>query len=344
VSGGLESATIRDAAALAALVPEWWTLWRDCPAATPFQSPAWLLPWWQSFAPGELHVVTVQENGRLVGLAPLYLETGARWDGVIIRRLLPIGIPITDYHDVLLAPDRLNEASAALAGELARSPDWESCELPELAEHAQAPTLPSPPGCEDRLEVADTCPFVALPDETAQLSASLPARKRRSLAMNRNRAKRRGAVAFLSLADTAPEWLLGEFIRLHGLRWESRGESGALADPRVQDFHRRALPRLASAGLARLYALTIGGDVAAVYYGFLHDGHALAYLSGLDPAFAHESPGTLLIAHAMEEAIREGAREFHFLRGDEAYKYGWGAVDRYNRRRTFTRRQADAAA
>jgi hypothetical protein len=46
----------------------------------------------------------------------------------------------------------------------------------------------------------------------------------------------------------------------------------------------------------------------------------------------------------MEEAIRDGAREFHFLRGGEGYKYGWGAVDRYNRRRTITRRQADAAA
>jgi CelD/BcsL family acetyltransferase involved in cellulose biosynthesis len=339
VSGDLETATIGDAAALAALAPQWWTLWRDCPTATPFQSPAWLLPWWHSFAPGALHVATVHENGRLVGLAPLYLENGAHG-----RRLLPIGIPVTDYHDVLLAPDRLDEAAAALSDELARSPYWESCELPELAEHAQAVVLPCPPGWEDRLEVDAICPFLALPADVVQLPAALPARKRRSLVMNRNRAVRRGAVQFLSLADTPPERLLGEFIRLHGLRWKSRGETGALADPRVQDFHRRALPELASAGLARLYALSIGGSIAAVYYGFLHNGHALAYLGGLDPAFAHESPGTLIIAHAMEEAIRDGAREFHFLRGGEAYKYGWGAVDRYNRRRIITRRQADAAA
>jgi CelD/BcsL family acetyltransferase involved in cellulose biosynthesis len=138
--------------------------------------------------------------------------------------------------------------------------------------------------------------------------------------------------------------LLRQLIRLHGLRWESRGEAGVLSDPQVQDFHRRAVPRLAEAGLARLYALRIGDTIAAVYYGLLHNGHAYGYLTGLDPDFAHESPGTLIIAHAMEQAIREGVREFHFLRGGEAYKYGWGAVDRWNRRRTISRRQADAAA
>jgi hypothetical protein len=42
-------------------------------------------------------------------------------------------------------------------------------------------------------------------------------------------------------------------------------------------------------------------------------------------------------AHAIEQALREGAREFHFLRGQEAYKYGWGAVDRWNQRRSFRR-------
>ncbi len=133
-------------------------------------------------------------------------------------------------------------------------------------------------------------------------------------------------------------------IRLHSLRWESRGEAGVLADPRVRDFHTRSLPRLAAARLARLYALQIGDAVAAVYYGFLHNDHAYGYLTGIDPEFEHESPGTLLLAHAMEEAIREGAREFHFLRGGEAYKYGWGAVDRWNRRRVFTRRQVHVAA
>ena len=40
---------------------------------------------------------------------------------------------------------------------------------------------------------------------------------------------------------------------------------------------------------------------------------------------------------AIEAARQDGAREFHFLRGQEVYKYEWGAVDRRNRRRSFLR-------
>src|SRR4051794_35890653 len=37
---------------LAALEPAWWALWRRSPAATPFESPAWLMAWWRHFSPG----------------------------------------------------------------------------------------------------------------------------------------------------------------------------------------------------------------------------------------------------------------------------------------------------
>jgi hypothetical protein len=48
------------------------------------------------------------------------------------------------------------------------------------------------------------------------------------------------------------------------------------------------------------------------------------------------SPGTLLIAHAIEEVIREGAAIFDFLRGQERYKYFWGAGDAWSFVRRLT--------
>ncbi len=110
-----------------------------------------------------------------------------------------------------------------------------------------------------------------------------------------------------------------------------------MADARVQTFHRQALLGLLAAGFLRLYELRIAGKTVAVYYGFVHRKRAYAYLMGFDPDYAFESPGVALLAHAMEEAIREGACEFHFLRGDEAYKYKWGVENRWNERRIFTR-------
>jgi hypothetical protein len=49
--------------------------------------------------PGRLCAVAVHDGEKLVALAPVYLEEGA-----LGRRLLPIGIGVTDYLDVLVDP------------------------------------------------------------------------------------------------------------------------------------------------------------------------------------------------------------------------------------------------
>jgi CelD/BcsL family acetyltransferase involved in cellulose biosynthesis len=122
--------------------------------------------------------------------------------------------------------------------------------------------------------------------------------------------------------------LMRDFFRLHESRWEPIVGHGVCADPVVREFQLQAAQRMLDAGMLRLHVLGIGQSTAAAYYGFAAKGAAYAYLSGFDPRFAQVSPGTQIVALAIEEAVREGARKFHFLRGGEAYKYAWGAVDR----------------
>jgi CelD/BcsL family acetyltransferase involved in cellulose biosynthesis len=128
-----------------------------------------------------------------------------------------------------------------------------------------------------------------------------------------------------------------EFFWLHESRWEPITGHGVCAEPVVRQFHLQAAKRMLDGGMLRLYVLRIGNSTAAAYYGFTAKGAAYAYLSGFDPQFARLSPGAQIVAHAIEEAVREGAREFHFLRGGEAYKYAWGALDRPNMALTLTR-------
>src|SRR5690348_5126689 len=93
---------------LITLAAEWRDLWARS-RATPFQSPAWLIPWWHHFHPGELFVVTIRHAQRLVGLAPFYIEVGA-----LGRRILPIGISLSDYLDVMIDPEYRESAARAL--------------------------------------------------------------------------------------------------------------------------------------------------------------------------------------------------------------------------------------
>ena len=329
----LSAELIESAAALEALRPEWEALWARCPGATPFQWPAWLIAWWRHFAPGALFSVAVRRAGRLVALAPFYVETGAQG-----RRVLGIGISLSDYLDVLIDPACGEAGNAIVARLAAEAGRWDGWDLEDLAPGAAAFGLPCPAGCTEAASDTQTAPVLALPASVEALGECIPARKLRKLRMARNRAARRGAVALIHADASEMDELLDVLFALHRARWESCGvPGGVLRDPRVERFQRDAAPELLRAGMLRLYALRIDGRVVGAYYGLAHGVRAYAYLGGFDPDYAFESPGTILIGHAIEEAVREGAREFHFLRGPEAYKYEWGAADRRNRRRSFRR-------
>jgi CelD/BcsL family acetyltransferase involved in cellulose biosynthesis len=314
-----ETTVVSEPEGFAALRQEWRDLWRRCPSATPFQSPEWLMPWWDVFAPGALRVIAVRENGELTALAPLYRDGNA---------LKPIGVSLSDYQDILIAPE--SRAYSTIASAMAAMRDVEMCAFDEVSPDGTAVSLEIP-GWDERLACASPCPQLELPDGAWQ--TRIPPSTLRHLRTARRRAARRGECVILEGdADNALP-LIAELARLNKVK----RQDSAFEDPRVEAFHTAALPGLIEQGLVRFYALTIADAVTAVYYGFLHNGRAYAYLGGFDPAFAFESPGAILLAHAIESAAKEGARVFDFLRGDERYKYAWGARDRYNVRYTLTR-------
>lgn len=326
MSAALDVELVRDAGRLHALEPAWWDLFARCPSATPFRSPAWLLPWWRAFAPGPLRTVAAWRGGELAALAPLYREEES-------ARLLPLGIGLSDDLDALSASDAGSGVGPAVLGALAGD-DWALLSLEELAPGGAALGWALPPGWSDVVLPQSRCPTLAWGEEGPL--AAVPAGKRRKLRMARHRAERRGGVVELATPETAPAHLDALF-HLHALRWESRGEAGVLADPAVQRFHRDATPRLAAAGLLHASLLRIDGHVAGAFHG-LRRGQALyAYLGGFDPAFAFESPGTVLIGHALDALAAGGGGALNLLRGEEPYKYEWGAVDRINSRRAVTR-------
>lgn len=322
---------VTDPGRLAALEGAWWALWRTIPDATPFTSPAWLLPWWNAFGPGEMRSVALWSGDRLAALAPCYVEAGEE-----CRRLLPLGIGLSDRLDILVDPG-LPDAIVVLARGLHEAArDVEIVSLEELGDGAAAFALPCLEGWTE--DVADQNPRPVLPLRPGDRLDSLPSRKRRKVRMAGHRTERRGGRVETVGADGLGPFL-DDLVRLHDARWSARGEPGGIfADPRVRAFLADALPRLQVTGLVRLLRLVIEDRVAGAYLGLQHGPTACAYLGGFDPDFAFESPGTVLVAEAIAAAARDGCSAFDFLRGQEAYKYDWGANDSPNRRRTWQRR------
>jgi CelD/BcsL family acetyltransferase involved in cellulose biosynthesis len=310
-------------AALTALAPEWTELWERLPGRSPFTAPVWLLPWWRYFGTGQPRVATLRQDGRLAAVLPLYVldEPGG-------RKLLPVGAGLSDYQDVLAEPDV--DLSLLLHAMLGRDDGVSVCDLIEVPPGSALHGLTAPPGWAMRWGGGSPCPVLALPGSVEAMAEAVPAGQLRKLRMNRHRAERGGGVVREHATAATLPALQAELIRLHQARWTVAGEPGVLADPAVLALHQDAAPGLLDAGVLRLEVLRAGERVVAAIMALLAPGRILFYLSGYDAAHAFISPGTLLLGAMLEDAVREGRTEAHFLRGQEAYKYAWGAVDQMN--------------
>lgn len=187
------------------------------------------------------------------------------------------------------------------------------------------PNVVMPEGWRAEWSGGNPCPVLGLAD--------IPSGIRRKLRMNRNRADRVGGWA----VDPAGPGGFDTLVALHQARWTAAAEPGVLADPAVLRCLRLALPALQEAGLLRLQVLYVTGAPAAAILALLAPGRIFFYTSGYDVAQSFVSPGTILLGAMLEEAQAEGRTEAHFLRGQEAYKYAWGAVDQANRNGSITR-------
>jgi CelD/BcsL family acetyltransferase involved in cellulose biosynthesis len=88
----------------------------------------------------------------------------------------------------------------------------------------------------------------------------------------------------------------------------------------------------------------VNGALAAVAQVLVARRRAHLYQLAFDPGLARRSPGALLCGHAIEAAAAEGCLAFDFLRGDEPYKYAFGATGRPTWRRRLGGRELAALA
>jgi len=178
------------------------------------------------------------------------------------------------------------------------------------------------------VEREDVCPVVTVPagvtfeDYLAGLGKKIRHEIRRKL----RRAENAGEVRLDESRSPLDD--LEAFIDLHQRRWGDRGlfpDTEGGRQSRV--MFRRLFELFGADGPMRLAFLTIGERRVAAGIGIqTHDGY-LYYNAGVDPDARELSPGVVLLAKFLERTIREGCRRFDLLRGDESYKYEWGAVD-----------------
>ena len=113
---------------------------------------------------------------------------------------------------------------------------------------------------------------------------------------------------------------------LHSKRWHSH--SRAFRTPEYVAFHALLAQEMLKTGGLRLFALASPTQTMAAVYCFFYEGHYYFYQAGWDPVFAAGRVGLVLMHEVIQEAIREQASTFDFLRGEEPYKDRWATTER----------------
>ncbi|MBC8101693.1 MAG: GNAT family N-acetyltransferase [Cytophagales bacterium] len=318
---------------------DWARIADASPTATLFQTWEWTEAWWRHHGAGKRLVALVfREGGVTVGFAALFMGAFPS----ALRTLRFVGNGGSDYLDLLAAPgfeEQVSRAFRAFLWEQRRRWDW--VDLQQLAPGAVAlrgaDTGPASPVRAESW-IGETCPFLPLAPSWDAFRAVLPKKLRQNIGYYARALEKQYLVEYrLADAETL-EADLSDFFELHQRRWNQRWLPGAFASRQARAFHTDAARALLQTDRLRLFTLFLDGETRASLYCFHKGTVCYYYLGGFEPSLARLSLGTVLTAHAMRHAIeQDGAAEFDFLRGNEGYKYRWGARDRHNTRLSLTR-------
>jgi CelD/BcsL family acetyltransferase involved in cellulose biosynthesis len=247
-----------------------------------------------------------------------------------------------DYATLLAAPDDLPAVADAVADYLAHGGDpshphpWDAVDLRRL--RCGDPAADALAGAFGRREAAcswtmnveqeDVCPVVTLPAGASMddFLATLGKKERHEIRRKVRRAEAPGELALTDSRDPLAD--LPAFIDLHQKRWGADG----LFPPnpggeQSRTFVRRMFELMGADGPLRLAFLTVGDRRIAAGLTFESPHGILYYNAGVDPDARELSPGVLMVERYIRRAVERGIPRFDLLRGDEGYKYEWGAAD-----------------
>ncbi|MBI4607459.1 MAG: GNAT family N-acetyltransferase [Candidatus Rokubacteria bacterium] len=300
--------------------------WSDLEARSlhpvPFLSWSWQTLWWEAFGDGRpLKILRVADSdGQPVGLLPLYEKVPGIWQ-------LVGGVDISDYLDVIAVRDREEEVWVELLQHRAAEPEvWDlHCVRAASPTVSLLPALAPAFGLSTVVQREERCPVVRLPDSWDGYLGRLSGKDRHELRRKLRRLEREwpGARVRSHTAAAGLDAAMDAFLTLHR---KSKAGKARFMDTRMEGFFRRVAMALAARGSLRLWFLERDGAAVATYFCLEFAGSVAIYNSGFDPVHAALSPGTVLLAHVLRDAIERRVTRFDFLRGDEPYKYAFGGV------------------
>ncbi|MGQ9832244.1 MAG: GNAT family N-acetyltransferase [Candidatus Villigracilaceae bacterium] len=325
---------IEDPIEFEALAETWNALLAESITNVPFLRHEYLYTWWQTRGGGEwaqvrLALVCAEDDGHLRGIAPFFLT---EHEG--LPSLLFLGsIEISDFLDLIVRPADLHPFIRGLFDFLSDSDSavgWRALDLYNLPEGSPAilalQVEAKTRGWTAEQQVLQPAPYISLPGDFEAYLAGIDKKQRHEIRRKMRRVGEGGrSVRWYIVEDEAVlDAEVDSFLELMA----NDPQKAAFLTGVMRSQMRAAMHAAFRHGWLQLAFLEIDGQKACGYLNFDYANRIWVYNSGLHPGFMDLSPGWVLLGYLIEWANLNRRAELDFMRGNEAYKYKFGALDR----------------
>lgn len=330
--------------ALAIYQDDWNHLLQKSASHVPFLTFDYLKTWWDTRGGGEwpedsqLVLIAAFEEESLVGVAPLFYS-----DNILGQpALMFVGaIEVSDFLDFIVAAENLPAFLSGFIDFLIKEdlPDWELLDLYNLLE--ESPTLAILQGEGEKRGWAhqqihlQPAPYIPLPGDFETYLAGIDKKQRHEIRRKLRNVEQGLAEGRLYFTED-PEKLESDVDAFLDMMAQDPNKKSFLIEPMRRHLHNTAQIAF-ERGWLQMAFFTLDGKKAAANMSFNFNDRLWLYNSGWEWEFREYSPGWILIAYLIEWANENGIKEFDFMRGDEPYKYKFGAIDRHIYRVTLKR-------
>lgn len=290
--------------------------------------------WWETRGGGEwpqtdqLAVISGWESNELKGLAPFFLHENKGK-----KTLLLLGSKeICDYLDLIVKPENLGEFVQGLGEFLTSSsfPEWDEIIFHNLMD--STPTIEFLKneahyrGWNFSLGCSKQSPYIQLPRSWDEYLLSINKKQRHEIRRKLRRADEDANIRWYIIDEESNlDTAISDFLVLMA----KDPEKSAFLSSQMKEHMQLLMHWAFKMGILQLSFLEIHEEKAAGYFCFNFEHRVLVYNSGFNPKYGEYSPGWVLLTNLLKFAIDNHTSEFDFMRGNEDYKYRFGARDRF---------------
>lgn len=317
---------VADLAAFETLEPEWDALFAAAGLPTQvFQTFAWNWHWCRHYLPqpasksaSRLAIVTGRLSGRLVMVWPLVLERIAG-----LRQLSWMGDPVSQYGDILAAPEARDDATLAAAWAFAlRATRADLAHLRKVREDSIAARTLHHMGA--KTVATELAPYLDLsaicgPASCQQL---LVPKGRRNRRRHERRLADQGPITVLAHSGTdEADQLARHAIGMKRQSLARKGQiSRAFADERFEAFFADVAAGRNRPVPCRVAALQSNGRTAAIQITLDCKGHRFLHVTVYARDYEKFGVGALLLEREVQSSVEDGIAIFDLLAPLHSYK------------------------